>query len=84
VPGPGLFFDMGLGGGAGSDVAYGDGPRYGNNPAPSTASQAAYGSGGAPVNPQAGLSPATPTGLMFAVGVASFVALVLMYRSLPG
>jgi len=84
MPGPGLFFDMGLGGGAGTDVAYGSQPRYGTSPRPSTASEAAYGSGGQPVQPRSGLHPGTPTGLIVWLGAGSLAWLVFHYISLPG
>lgn len=58
--------------------------RYGNAPAPSTATEAAYGVGSAPPNPRAGLHPGGPTGMAFWTGVAGVAFLLFVYRSLPG
>lgn len=75
---PGLFMDMGMGTRAAPQA------RYGNAPAPSSATEAAYGVGSAPPQSFSGLSPAGPVGAAFWFGVGGLVFLVVIYRSLPG
>ncbi len=73
-----MFMDMGMGARLGGTA------RYGNSPAPSSATEAAYGVGSAPPAPRSGLHPFTTVGASFWLGVGGAVFLVLVYRSLPG
>ena len=74
----GLRFQTGL------DVASGPAARYGNVPAPTSSTEAAFGTANGPSAPMSALSPANPGGLAFWVGVVGVAGLVLLYRSLPG
>ena len=75
---PGLRFTTGL------DVATGPTSRYGSVPAPTSASEAAYGPANGPSTPAAGAMPTNPGGLALWAGIGGVVFLILVYRSLPG
>ncbi len=75
---PGMFMDMGLG------VRAAPQARYGSDPAPSSATEAAYGTANAPRYGGFGLMPTDVSGVAFWTGVAGFVFLVVLYHSLPG
>lgn len=75
---PGLSLDMGMG------VRAAPQARYGSDPSPSSATEAAYGTQGAPSYRGSGLAPTGVAGAAFWTGVAGFVFLLVLYRSLPG
>jgi len=66
-----------------SGASGGQPTRFGNTPSPSSATEAAFGTGVVP-NANAGLTPTAPVGLAFWTGVIAVVGLVIIYRSLPG
>lgn len=77
---PGVFMDMGLGGADTVGVAM---PRYGSSPAPSNATEAAFGAGVA-VGPRlGGLHPGTPAGFIFWVAIGSTALLAFLYVTAP-
>jgi hypothetical protein len=76
----GLNLDMRMGGSARAGAQ----ARYGNSPAPTTATEAAYGTA---LAPSGGLSsllmPNDATGVALWVGVAGLAWLLFLYYSLP-
>lgn len=56
----------------------------GSQPNPTTATAAAFGPAATPATSTAALTPSSPGGLAFWVGVAGLVFLVGVYYSLPG
>lgn len=68
----------------GGDIRAGTQARYGNSPAPTTASAAAFGTALEPANAQTALAPTDPAGLAFWVGAAGVAGLLFIYYSLPG
>jgi hypothetical protein len=57
---------------------------YGASPPPTTATAAAFGPAATPAASSANLTPTTPGGLAFWVGVAGVAFLAAVYYSLPG
>jgi hypothetical protein len=75
----------GLSLGAGAQVRAGAGaPMWGSSPAPTTATEAAYGTAAAPSAATSSLTPTNPAGLAFWIGIAGVTFLVGVYYSLPG
>jgi len=70
--------------GAGATVRAGSQSRYGNAPAPTTASAAAYGTANDVSSPTSALSPTQGTGLAFWTGAVGVAGLLCIYYSLPG
>jgi len=70
--------------GVGANVRTGAQPSYTSSPAPTTATEAAFGPGASMAPAVAGLAPNTPAGLAVWVGIGGLVLLVAVYFSLPG
>lgn len=60
------------------------GNSWGASPPPTTATAAAFGPSATPAASSASLTPSSPGGLAFWVGVAGLVFLGAVYYSLPG
>lgn len=58
--------------------------RYGSNPAPTTASEAAYGSAPDVASSRGALAPSHPAGVALWVGLGGAAFLIALYWSLPG
>ena len=70
--------------GAGATVRAGSQSRYGNSPAPTTASAAAFGTANDVNASTAALTPSTGPGLAFWTGAVGVAGLLFIYYSLPG
>lgn len=73
----------GLSLGAGAQVRAGSGYSFSDQVAPTTATQAAFGTEMTPASSTASLAPTHPAGVVFWAGVAGVAFMLFLYWSLP-